>query len=232
MGCGGVGIDVQGQRTWGSPASSPSIPDRWNGHRGASATETFGDILEATEFVRGVTNGQGAHAAIVTTGVRTGEHIGQAFSAIRKAGTVVVTGLGSYLDTTIPVDMAELTLYQKRIQGCLYGNGSPRLQIPRLLSLYRNGILKLDELITRRYSLDQLNDGYADMYTPAGTSAESSTSTSSEPVRSGVACELLTCTQLSPQRRGQPSGTSRPLPHACALAVMSFLRAGRALHIN
>ena len=154
------------RRTWGRPTSSPSIPDHWKRKVSLKlgATETFGDILEATEFVRGVTNGQGAHAAIVTTGVRTGEHIGQAFSAIRKAGTVVVTGLGSYLDTTIPVDMAELTLYQKRIQGCLYGNGSPRLQIPRLPSLYRNGILKLDELITRRYSLDQLNDGYADMH--------------------------------------------------------------------
>jgi S-(hydroxymethyl)glutathione dehydrogenase/alcohol dehydrogenase len=166
MGCGGIGINaVQGAAHIGAAhvvAVDPA-PLKREVSLKLGATEAFGDIAEATEFVRGVTNGQGAHAAIVTTGVCTGEHIGQAFAAIRKAGTVVVTGLGSNLETTIPLSIGELTLYQKRIQGCLYGNGSPRLQIPRLLSLYRNGILKLDELITRRYTLEQLNDGYADM---------------------------------------------------------------------
>ena len=47
--------------------------------------------------------------------------------------------------------------------GCLYGSESPRTQIPRLLNLYRDGILKLDELITETYSLDQVNQGYADI---------------------------------------------------------------------
>jgi NDMA-dependent alcohol dehydrogenase len=166
MGCGGIGINaVQGAAHMGAVhvvAVDPA-PLKREVSLKLGATAAFDDIAEAAEFVRGVTNGQGAHAAIVATGVCAGEHIGQAFSAIRKAGTVVVTGLGSSLETTIPLNIGELTLYQKRIQGCLYGNGSPRLQIPRLLSLYRNGILKLDELITRRYDLEQLNDGYADM---------------------------------------------------------------------
>jgi NDMA-dependent alcohol dehydrogenase len=166
MGCGGIGINaVQGAAHVGAAhvVAVDPVPLKREVSLKLGATEAFGDIAEATEFVRGVTNGQGAHAAIVTTGVCTGEHIGQAFAAIRKAGTVVVTGLGRNLETTVPLPIGELTLYAKRIQGCLYGNGSPRLQIPRLLSLYRNGILKLDELITRRYDLDQLNDGYADM---------------------------------------------------------------------
>ncbi len=166
MGCGGIGINaVQGAAHSGAAhvvAVDPVQVKREVSLR-LGATEAFAEMAEASEFVRGVTNGQGAHAAIVTTGVCTPEHIGQAFAAIRKAGTVVVTGLGSYHSTAIPVDMAELTLYQKRIQGCLYGNGSPRSQIPRLLGLYRNGILKLDELITRRYRLEQINEGYADM---------------------------------------------------------------------
>jgi S-(hydroxymethyl)glutathione dehydrogenase/alcohol dehydrogenase len=42
--------------------------------------------------------------------------------------------------------------------------GSPAREIPRLLDLYQQGSLKLDELVTRRYSLDQINDAYADMH--------------------------------------------------------------------
>ena len=44
-----------------------------------------------------------------------------------------------------------------------HGSESPRTQIPRLGNLYRDGILKLDELITETYSLDQVNQGYADI---------------------------------------------------------------------
>ena len=47
--------------------------------------------------------------------------------------------------------------------GAVYGFASPRLQIPELLSLYRNGTLKLRELITQTYGLDEINRGYADL---------------------------------------------------------------------
>ena len=57
---------------------------------------------EATELARSVTNGQGADKAIITVGVTTGEHVAQAFAAIRKAGTVVVTGLGNITDGRHP----------------------------------------------------------------------------------------------------------------------------------
>jgi S-(hydroxymethyl)glutathione dehydrogenase/alcohol dehydrogenase len=56
-----------------------------------------------------------------------------------------------------------VTLYQKRIQGSLFGASSPSKDIPMLLDLYSRGRLKLDELISRRYSLKEVNDGYADM---------------------------------------------------------------------
>jgi S-(hydroxymethyl)glutathione dehydrogenase/alcohol dehydrogenase len=61
------------------------------------------------------------------------------------------------------VNLFMLAMMNKEIKGCLYGSESPRTQIPRLLNLYRDGILKLDELITETYSLDQLNEGYADV---------------------------------------------------------------------
>jgi len=57
----------------------------------------------------------------------------------------------------------ELSLYEKRLQGALFGSSNPFEDIPRLLDLYRSGKLKLAELITTRYTLDQVNQGYEDM---------------------------------------------------------------------
>ncbi len=55
-------------------------------------------------------------------------------------------------------------MWQKRIQGVLYGSLSPNTAIPRLVRMYQSGQLKLTELITRTYSLDQINEGYQDMH--------------------------------------------------------------------
>jgi S-(hydroxymethyl)glutathione dehydrogenase/alcohol dehydrogenase len=55
-------------------------------------------------------------------------------------------------------------MFQKRIQGVLYGMASPREAMPRLLRYYQDGKLKLDELITKRYTLDEINQGYDDMH--------------------------------------------------------------------
>ena len=57
----------------------------------------------------------------------------------------------------------ELFATQKAIMGAVYGFMSPRLQIPELLRLYRRGDLKLRELITRTYALEDINQGYADL---------------------------------------------------------------------
>jgi S-(hydroxymethyl)glutathione dehydrogenase/alcohol dehydrogenase len=52
---------------------------------------------------------------------------------------------------------------QKRLQGSLFGQSNPRFDIPNLLRLYQTGDLKLDELITSTYTLDQINQGYQDL---------------------------------------------------------------------
>jgi S-(hydroxymethyl)glutathione dehydrogenase/alcohol dehydrogenase len=53
--------------------------------------------------------------------------------------------------------------YHRRLLGALFGGANPLYDIPRLLGLWKAGDLKIDELITKRYSLDQLNEGYADL---------------------------------------------------------------------
>ena len=122
------------------------------------ATHSFATMDEAAEFARSVTDGQGADAAVVTTGVLKTEHVAQAFDAIRKAGTVVVTAVGNE-NEEVRVPAFQLTLYQKRIQGALFGQSSPSRDIPWMLRMYQNGQLKLDELITTTYKLDDINDG-------------------------------------------------------------------------
>jgi Zn-dependent alcohol dehydrogenase len=64
----------------------------------------------------------------------------------------------------IPVSPFILAMFQKRIQGVLYGSLSPSKDMLRLLAMYKAGQLKLDELVTRTYTLDQINEGYADMH--------------------------------------------------------------------
>lgn len=167
MGVGGIGINaVQGAAHAG--AGHVIAVDPVAGKREAAAklgaTETFGSIAEATEFARSVTNGQGADSTIIAVGVLSGEHVGQAFESVRKAGTVVVTAVAPMAIGSIPVSPFALAMFEKRIQGCLYGSMSPSADVPRLLAMYENGQLKLDELVTSTYSLDEINVGYQDMH--------------------------------------------------------------------
>ena len=167
MGCGGIGINaVQGAALAGARHVIVVDPHPFKRETALKlgGTEAFATIDEATDFARSITNGQGADSAIVTVGVLKSEDVGHAFKAIRKAGTVAVTALGSLAEFGIPVSLFELAMYQKKIQGVLYGIGSPRESVSKLLDLYAGGRLRLDELVTTRYSLDQVNQGYADMH--------------------------------------------------------------------
>lgn len=55
-------------------------------------------------------------------------------------------------------------MMQKRIQGVIFGMGSPTYEIQRLATMYKAGRLKLDELVTKTYRLDEINQAYADMH--------------------------------------------------------------------
>src|SRR3546814_8341570 len=112
MGVGGIGINaVQGASHAGAAhviAVDPVAFKRDSALK-LGATHAVATMEEATDIARSFTNGQGADSAIVTVGVTTGEHVAQAFSSIRKAGTCVVTGLGKMTDVGIPVSLLELT---------------------------------------------------------------------------------------------------------------------------
>jgi NDMA-dependent alcohol dehydrogenase len=170
MGIGGIGISaVQGALHAG--ASQVIAVDPLEFKRQCAlefgATHAAASMAEATEIAQKYTEGQGADATIVTVGVTKGEHVHEALDSIRKAGTVVVTGVGPAKVSQVPIDLLNLAMRQKRIVGSLFGMASPNKTIPHLVNLYEQRRLKLDEMVTHTYKLDEIAQGYRDLL--AGT---------------------------------------------------------------
>ncbi len=104
-----------------------------------------------------------ADSALLTVGLVEGPMIGEALDIVRKGGAVVLTAIAPMADVTPTLPMLFFTLFQKRLLGSLYGEANPRADIPRLLSLYREGKLLLDEAVTTEYKLNDINEAYDDM---------------------------------------------------------------------
>ncbi len=99
----------------------------------------------------------------MTVGVVDAQVVRDAFDVVGRGGVVVVTGLAAPDDVNVQIPSAMLMKSEKTIKGTMFGSGNPHYDIVRLLRLYDAGRLKLDELVTRTYTLDQINDGYQDL---------------------------------------------------------------------
>ncbi len=165
VGCGGDGMNVvQGAHLCGASKiiAADIVSAKLNWARDFGATHTVNAQGEALiRAVLELTDGIGVNHAFVC--INPPETLLPAFRATAKAGNVVVTALTPDTVTDIRIPPLELVVTQKAIMGAVYGFTSPRLQIPELLTLYRKGRLKLRELITQTYRLDEINCGYADL---------------------------------------------------------------------
>jgi NDMA-dependent alcohol dehydrogenase len=167
FGVGGVGVNaVQGARHAGAKnivAVDPVAMKREKAED-LGATHTAATAEEARQLVvEGLTAGVGADSAIITVGVVTNEVVDAAVDIIRKGGRVVITAIASPAKRTVHVSGAHLTLYQKSIHGLLFGGCNPIYDIRKMIDLYRAGQYRLDELITARYRLEDINRGYQDL---------------------------------------------------------------------
>jgi len=165
FGVGGIGANaIQGASHAGATrviAVDP-LPFKLEFAEEMGATHTASTAAEALELARQNPAG-GADVAIVTVDVVSAEVVQAAVAAVRKNGNVVLTGLAHPEALTVQLSGADITLNRKHVLGSMFGDCNPAYDIKRMLDLYRAGKLKLDELVTRRYSLDQINDGYADL---------------------------------------------------------------------
>jgi S-(hydroxymethyl)glutathione dehydrogenase/alcohol dehydrogenase len=165
-GVGGIGINaVQAARHAGAQhvvAVDPVELKRDTALR-LGATHTAATPEEAHRLSYELTRGVGAARVIVTVGTIDADVVGHAFDATGKAGTLVLTAMGGVADHTLSVSATMATLYKKTIRGSLFGDCNPTTDIPRLLELYRTGHLHLDELVTRTYRLEDIDQGYEDL---------------------------------------------------------------------
>jgi Zn-dependent alcohol dehydrogenase len=166
IGCGGVGMNaVQAAAIAGAGRVIAVDPVEFKREKAQEfgATHTANSVEEALPLVMDLTVGRLAEKVIITVGEPEGDIIAPSMALVAKAGTLVMTSVASMAQIDTKLSLFDLTLLGKRIQGSIFGSGNPQSEIPKLLGLYRQGKLKVDEMVTQTYSLDQINEGYQAM---------------------------------------------------------------------
>ncbi len=166
IGTGGVGLSViQGLRIAGAAAiiGVDVNPDRLEMARAFGATHAVladrkdEGLLQAAGQVKGITGGRGADYAFECTSVPA--LCAAPLSFVRNGGTAVQLS-GTEQPVTVNMELFE---WDKVYINPLYGRCRPQVDMPLLLRHYREGRLKLDEMITRTYPLDRVRDAFEDM---------------------------------------------------------------------
>ncbi|WP_214408109.1 NDMA-dependent alcohol dehydrogenase [Pseudonocardia lacus] len=166
VGTGGVGVNaVQGARLAGASTIVAVDPVAFKREMAEElgATHSASSLEEATELVRGLTVGVMADRVILTAGVGYGNLVGPCGFLTRKGGTLVITSAAPALQGQVDLNLLDFVMSGKRLQGSLYGSCNARVDVPKLIELYRRGDLELDRLVTRTYALEEINQGFADM---------------------------------------------------------------------
>lgn len=162
FGTGGVGLNaVQGARLAGAAKiiAVDLVDRKLEFARQFGATHTVnaagGDPVAQ---VRALTGGRGVDYAFEVIGLP--KTMRQAYDCLAKRGTAVVVGVAP-MTMEVAVPVMSLVYEERVLTGSVYGSSRPRLDIPRLIELYRSGKLLLDELLTRTYPFEQINEAYA-----------------------------------------------------------------------
>ena len=162
FGCGGVGLSaIQGARIAGAQRiiAVDTLEPKLAMAKKFGATDVILFKDDPVKALKALTGG-GPDYAFECVG--SGELAGIAYRAIRRGGLAVVVGVARPTDTTSLRPMT-LVFEEKTLTGSYFGSCVPRVDFPRMLALYLGGQLKLDELITRRYSVAEAPQAFADL---------------------------------------------------------------------
>jgi S-(hydroxymethyl)glutathione dehydrogenase/alcohol dehydrogenase len=161
FGCGGVGLNcIQGALLAGAGVIiGVDLSDlKLDMAKQFGATHTVNAGKEnAVESILELTGGKGVHYAFEAIGL-VAEPFVQSIRCTRKRGMTVWVGHAP-IDTPVTIDARDL-VPERTVIGSMYGTARPHIDFPRLLNLYRAGKLKLDELITREFKLEEVNDAF------------------------------------------------------------------------
>jgi S-(hydroxymethyl)glutathione dehydrogenase / alcohol dehydrogenase len=163
IGCGGVGLAaINGAVVAGAGRiiAIDRLPVKLAMAQEFGATDVVdasaGDVVDA---VMALTAGRGVDHALEAIGRQ--ETIEDAFNMLAKGGLATVLGAGKR-DTMVRIPALAL-LREKRLQGSMMGGVRTAIDIPRYVDLYLTGKLKLDELISRRRPLHEINQAFDDL---------------------------------------------------------------------
>jgi Zn-dependent alcohol dehydrogenase len=162
IGTGGVGLNsVQGAAISGAAtivAVDVSV-EKLKVAREFGATHTINaaddDVIDK---VQAITAGRGADYVFVTVGAKAA--IDSAYALMSRTGAVVLVGMPAS-GVVSEIDPGTIADQGQRILGSKMGSGRVQVDIPNLVSLYKQGRLKLDELISGRHPLDEINEAIA-----------------------------------------------------------------------
>lgn len=162
IGAGGVGLNsIQGARLSGAqPIIAIDLVDsKLAAAKSFGATHTIDPAKEnLPESVRALTQGRGADYVFVTVGsVKAME---EGLTLLRRAGTLIIVGMPAS-GAKLHIEAADFASNGQRILGSKMGSTRLHVDVPKLVELYRSGRLKLDELITARYPLEEINQAIA-----------------------------------------------------------------------
>ena len=163
FGCGGVGLSViQGARIAGAKQiiAVDLSAEKMALAMEFGATHTVSTDGNPAKEIIGMTNGIGVDFAFEVIGLTA--TIEQCIRAARRGGKAVLVGVGS-LEERFSVNNLILPITSRTIQGCMYGSVNFKTDFPMYLDFYRRGLLDLDRMVTRTYSLDEAPQAFADL---------------------------------------------------------------------
>lgn len=166
IGAGGIGTAaIQGAHINGAASVIAVDPVEFKRKSALAfgATHNAATVEEAIDLVRDLTDGVMADGVVLSPSLITDVDVYSALALTRKGGNCVLTGMSSQTTGSIKFDLQGFVLMNKNLCGTVLGSCNPKSDIPLLAKLYSSGRLQLDEMITRRYRLDDINDAFADL---------------------------------------------------------------------
>ena len=163
FGCGGVGLSViQGARLAGAEkiiAVDLSESKLEMAKKFGATHGVCGASDDPVATIQALTGG-GADYAFEAVGIA--KLMEQANACVRRGGMAVIVGVGS-LTENVSLNALMLSMGAKTLKGCFYGDANPPVDFPRLINLYTAGKLNLDDMVTKRYTIDEAPQAFEDM---------------------------------------------------------------------
>lgn len=164
IGCGGLGLSaIQGAALSGAGKiiAVDVHEEKLEMAKQFGATHTIlnrHSVEDAVKEVQEITWGVGVDYSFEFVGFdQADETIKMGYDSLRKGGTFFMVGVARTTQKTMPIPSRDFSLYRKSIQGVLFGDAQFRVDIPRYVDMYQQGQIKLDEMVTEEFRLEDIN---------------------------------------------------------------------------